>query len=253
MRVVVVGASSGLGRCIGVGLGSAGEDVALLARREELLASAVEEIAQSGTDSKAHAVPCDVTDQTSVDAAIERSAEMLGGIDAVVYCTGAGLLRRLVDVDREDWDQIFATNVIGAHQITRAALPHLTESGGMAAYLTSLSASLTAPWPGLGAYAVSKAALDKLVDAWRAEHPAIGFTRVVVGECAGGDGAGMTQITASWDPDLAGELFGVWAERGLIGDTLMDVEHLVGAVHNMLQCGATATIPTVAITPRRPL
>ena len=66
-------------------------------------------------------------------------------------------------------------------------------------YLSSVSASKTPPWPGLGSYAVSKAALDKLVEAWRAEHPHLGFTRVIVGECAGGEGDSMTGFAADWD------------------------------------------------------
>jgi len=66
-----------------------------------------------------------------------------------------------------------------------------------------VSASLNPPYPGLGAYAVSKAALDKLVEAWRAEHPEVGFTRLVVGDCAGGDGDSRTEFNQSWDPDLA--------------------------------------------------
>ncbi len=83
--------------------------------------------------------------------------------------------------------------------MTSAAIPHLTASGGTAAYLSSVSASLTPPWPGLGAYAVSKAALDKLVEAWRAEHPSVGFTRVVVGDCAGGEGDSQTEFPMQWD------------------------------------------------------
>ena len=66
-----------------------------------------------------------------------------------------------------------------------------------------MSASLTPPWPGLGSYAVSKAALDKLVDAWRGEHPELGFTRLVVGECAGGEGDSMTEFASGWDAELA--------------------------------------------------
>ena len=86
------------------------------------------------------------------------------------------------------WRTLFDTNVIGASLVTAAALPHLAASNGVAAYLSSTSASLTPAFPGLGAYAVSKAALNKLVEAWRGEHPGVGFTQVTVGDCAGGDG-----------------------------------------------------------------
>src|ERR1039458_3549413 len=180
VKTVVVGASSGLGRCIAVGLGKRGARVALLARREGRLAEAAKEV---GAD--ALAITCDVTDDESARTAIAQAADGLGGIDALVYATGIGPLSRLADVDATAWRQILDTNVVGAALVTAAALPYLTASGGTAAYLSSISGSLTPPWPGLGAYAVSKAALDKLVEAWRAEHPTIGFTRLVVGDCAG--------------------------------------------------------------------
>ena len=193
MRVVVVGASSGIGRCIGVGLAQGGAQVALLARRKERLTDAAKD-AGPGT----LAIECDVTDEASCRAAVEEAAAGLGGIDGIVYTPGIGPLVRLVDTDAAQWRQVFDTNVIGASLVTAAALPHLKSSTGTGIYLSSVSASQTPPWPGLGAYAVSKAALDKLVDAWRAEHPDLGFTRLVVGECAGGEGDAMTGFADLW-------------------------------------------------------
>jgi NAD(P)-dependent dehydrogenase (short-subunit alcohol dehydrogenase family) len=113
-----------------------------------------------------------------------------------------------------------------------------------------VSATQTPPWPGLGAYAVSKAALEKLVEAWRIEHPQVGFTRVIVGDCAGGEGDSTTQFTAGWDSDLAAELLPLWLERNYLSGTLLDVEELVHAVHTALHCGADASIPTIAVVPR---
>jgi NAD(P)-dependent dehydrogenase (short-subunit alcohol dehydrogenase family) len=199
------------------------------------------------------AIQCDVTNADSCRKAIDQAAEGLGGIDAVVVSAGMGELRRIEDLDAATWQRVFATNVVGASQITAAALPHLRSSGGMVAYLSSLSASLTAPWPGLASYTVTKAALDKLVEAWRAEHPEIGFTRLIVGECTGGEGDGTSQFTASWDMELAAEMFPVWTERGLLTDKLMEIDHFVSAVDSILRSGSSATIPSVAITPRRPL
>ena len=111
------------------------------------------------------------------------------------------------------WRALFDTNVIGASLVTAAALPHLTASRGVAAYLSSTSASLTPAFPGLGAYAVSKAALNKLVEAWRGEHPDVGFTQVTVGDCAGGDGDSMTGFANGWDMDLFVEMGTVWTAR----------------------------------------
>ena len=93
-----------------------------------------------------------------------------------------------------------------------------------------MSASLTPPWPGLGAYAVSKAALDKLVEAWRAEHPTIGFTRVIVGDCAGGEGDSMTGFANDWDPERAVEFGTKWAERKYLSDSLIEVDELVTVI-----------------------
>lgn len=245
-RIAVVGASSGLGRCLGIGLAQRGAKVALLARRKDLLDAAAEEAGEGTIVAE-----CDVTDEGSVNNAFEQVVQEMGGLDGVVYSTGMGILRRLEDLEPDDWQKVFATNVIGANQVTRAALPHLQKSDGVAIYLSSMSASLTSPWPGLGSYTVTKAALDKLVDAWRNEHPKVGFTRVTVGECGGGEGDATSQFTSGWDKDLAGELFPIWTERGLIDFNLMDVEHLVSTIESVLNLGATASIPMVAVTPRR--
>jgi NAD(P)-dependent dehydrogenase (short-subunit alcohol dehydrogenase family) len=244
--MVVVGASTGLGRCLGLGLARRGEQVALLARRLELVNSAA---AEAGAD--AVAIQCDVTDEVACTAAIEQAAQSLGGVDAVVYCPGVGELRRIEELDAATWQRVFATNVIGASTVAAAALPHLQASGGTMAFLTSISASMTSPWPGLASYTVTKAALDRLIDAWRAEHPEVGFTRVIVGECGEGQGDATSQFTANWDMALAGEMYPTWAARGLLSDKLMDVEHFVDAVHGVLRAGATVSIPTIAVTPRR--
>ncbi len=244
-RTVVVGASSGLGRCIGVGLAQRGARVALLARRKERLEKAAVE-AGDGT----LAIGCDVTDEASCRAAIEEAADGLGGIDAVVYTPGIGQLSRIEDTDFEAWQAVFATNVTGASLVTSAALPHLKASSGVVAYLSSVSASQTPPWPGLGSYAVSKAALDKLVEAWRAEHPDIGFSRVVVGECGGGEGEAMSGFADGWNRELLGDLVGSWVTKGYMTGALMDVEQLVNVIDAITRTDATVCIRSVTVAPR---
>src|SRR5262249_21941538 len=146
----------------------------------------------------------------------------------------------------------FATNVTGAAVVTTAALPHLTATSGTAVYLSSVSASLTPPWPGLGAYAVSKAALDKLVEAWRTEHPTVAFTRCIVGDCIGGEGGAMTGCAPNWNWDLAAELPPIGTARGLIAGCFIDVEHLVDAVDGVLRAGSSPSVPSITIAPRPP-
>ena len=245
MRTVVVGASGGLGRSIAVGLARRGAHVALLARRRERLETAVGEAGPGAV-----AVVCDVTDEGSCRSAIDEAAAQLGGIDALLYAPAIGPLARLVDTDAETWRRILDTNVVGAARITAAAIPHLTASAGTVAFLSSVSASLTPPWPGLGAYIVSKAALDKLVEAWRAEHPGIGFTRLVVGDCAGGEGDSQSAFNVDWDPELTAELAPGWVTRGLISGCLIEIDELISVVDTVLRSGASLAIPSVTVAPR---
>jgi NAD(P)-dependent dehydrogenase (short-subunit alcohol dehydrogenase family) len=243
LRLVVVGASSGLGRCIGIGLAQRGAHTALLARRQERLETAA---AEAGGDTVA--IRCDVTNADSCRSALAEAVEKLGGLDALVYTPAIGPLASLIDTDAETWRRVFDTNVIGAALVTAAAMPHLTESSGTAMYLSSVSASHTPPWPGLGAYAVSKAALDKLVEAWRVEHPTVGFTRLVVGECAGGEGESMTGFSDEWDPELAMELAPRWMVH--MSGALVDVEDLVTIVDSLLRQGGAVSMHSVTVAPR---
>jgi NAD(P)-dependent dehydrogenase (short-subunit alcohol dehydrogenase family) len=245
VRTVIVGASSGLGRCIAIGLAQRGAHVALLARRRERLDAAARE-------GGPHTLPvaCDVTDEESSRAAVDEAASGLGGIDALVYTPAIGPLGRLVEIDAETWRRVFDTNVTGAARITAAAVPHLAATAGTAMFLSSVSASLTPPWPGLGAYIVSKAALDKLVEAWRAEHPGIGFTRLVVGDCMGGEGDSRTEFNKDWNPELAAELVPTWVERGLLSGCFVDVDELVSVVDTVLRGGASFSMPSVTVVPR---
>jgi NAD(P)-dependent dehydrogenase (short-subunit alcohol dehydrogenase family) len=228
-----------------VGLTQRGARTALLARRLERLEAAAKEAGPGST-----ALACDVTSSDSCQTAIAAAAAQLGGIDALVYTPAVGPLSSLVDTDAETWRRVFDTNVIGAALVTAAALPHLAESNGVAVYLSSVSASLTPPWPGLGAYAVSKAALDKLVEAWRAEHPRIGFTRLVVGDCAGGEGDSMTGFANDWDPDRFMQFHSHWAERKYLSDSLIEVDELVTVVDSLIRHGGSLSVPSVTVAPR---
>ncbi|MBL7499172.1 SDR family NAD(P)-dependent oxidoreductase [Frankia sp. CNm7] len=245
MRAVVVGASSGLGRYIGIELARRGARTALLARRHDRLTAAAEE-AGPGT----LAIPCDVTQQHSCVKAVEDAAQGLGGIDALVYATGVGPLAPIEDLCAQTWRQTFDTNVIGASLVTAAALPYLKESSGNAVYLSSISASETPPWPGLGAYAVSKAALDKLTEAWRGEHPTVGFTRIAMGVCQGGDAGAHTSFTDGWDMELAARLYPIWADRNLFRGDFVAVDDLVRVVHSVLESGGATCFPSVVVTAR---
>jgi NAD(P)-dependent dehydrogenase (short-subunit alcohol dehydrogenase family) len=142
-------------RCIGMGLAARGARVAFLARRRERLENAAREAGHG-----AMAAVCDVTDADSCHRAVTQVVDEFDGLDALVFTTGMGTLAALEDITAQQWAQLFAINVTGASLVTAAAAKHLAASAGTAVYLSSLSASYTTPWPLLGAYAVSKAALD---------------------------------------------------------------------------------------------
>lgn len=240
-RVAVVGASSGLGRSIALGLSARGDHVALLARRRDRLDRAVDQ-----ASGHAIAIECDVTDEVHCAAAIAAAATELGGLDALVYSSGVIAIEPLAATSAATWTRLFATNVVGAATATRAALPHLRATHGRAIYLSSVSAQ-SGVWPLLGAYTATKAALDKMIDTWRDEHPELGFTRLIVGDSAGGPGESATQLGADASVDLLLTGLDTWQRRGLRSHGLVDPDDLVSAVAYVL--GSTASIPVIAVTP----
>jgi hypothetical protein len=106
----------------------------------------------------------------------------------------------------------------------------------------------TPPRPSFAAYVVSKAALDKLIECWRVEHLSVGFTRVVMGDCVGGEGESMVELGAGWDPEQMAEVMSVWVKHGCVTGNLVDVRDLVDAVLTVLRSGAS--VPSITIAPR---
>ena len=201
-RVLVVGASSGIGRATALELARRGARVALAARRLDRLEEAARE-------AKGVALACDVRDPAACESAVAGAVQSLGGLDALLYCAGVGRPAPIADIEPALWHEILETNFIGAAFITRAALPHLTRTRGRALYLSSISARETPPRPGMAPYVTSKAALEKLVEAWQVEHPELTFTRITVGDTP-------TEFAARWDPDSAARYIQQWAEQGYL-------------------------------------
>src|ERR1700712_4218214 len=188
-RILVVGASSGIGRAVGITAAKSGARVAFAGRRRELLDEAVLEAGDGSL-----AVRCDVTDEAEVEQAVAETAEAFGGLDSVIYSTAIDPLIRIADVDAAAWTRLLATNIVGASLITRAALPHLRAVKGRVMYISATSVGR--PLPGMGAYATSKAALEELARAWRSEYRDVAFGVVAVGMTLG------TGVSDSWDHAL---------------------------------------------------
>lgn len=202
-RVLVVGASSGIGRATALAGVAAGAAVAVAARRAALLDELVTEAAAAG--GAAVALACDVREPEQVAAMVASAVEALGGLDGVVYAAGINRLALLCDTDAAIWRDLFDTNVIGAALVARAALPELRARRGRIALLSS--DSVAHPFPALGAYAASKAALEVTAASLRQEEPDIDVGCIVVGPT-------LTGMASDWDPDLSRRMFDRWVQEG---------------------------------------
>jgi NAD(P)-dependent dehydrogenase (short-subunit alcohol dehydrogenase family) len=202
-RVLVVGASAGIGRAVAVAAAEAGARVAAAARRTDLLEALASEL-EEGV-----AVPLDVQDPDSCRAGIGKAVRELGSLDAVVYVVGTSVLSPVSEVAADTWARIFATNVTGASLVMAEVLPHLAASRGRAIFISSISADDFPPRRGLGPYMVSKAALNKLVEVWQSEHHEVSFTRLSVGDTLG------TEFAEGWDLG-DGAIVREWTDQGLM-------------------------------------
>jgi NAD(P)-dependent dehydrogenase (short-subunit alcohol dehydrogenase family) len=224
-RVVVVGASAGIGRAMAAAAVQRGADVVFSARRADALAEAV---AAAGGG---HAVAADVRVEGDCDRLVAEAVAALGGpIDLLSYATGMAPLRMLVDTTLDDWKAVFETNVVGASLVVRAALPHLTPDA-IVSFLSS--ESVGRPRHGLGAYGASKIALEELLRAWRNEHPERRFGCVTVGATLG------TDFGNAFDPEMLGQMLNEWMRHGEMRAGHMDVNEL-GAVIVDAQAAALA-------------
>jgi NAD(P)-dependent dehydrogenase (short-subunit alcohol dehydrogenase family) len=201
LRMLVVGASSGIGRATAEVAAAEGARVAAAARRVDVL----EELVATLPD--AVALRCDARDPSSCTAAVADAVDAFGGLDAVAYVAGATPIGLLSEPEADQWASAFETNVFGAVAVARAALPHLRASDGRVVFISSTAAER--PWPGMVAYAASKAALDAFIAGWNAENPEVGATRLVCGPT-------MTSMSLDWDLELAGRLRPRWVDGGYL-------------------------------------
>jgi NAD(P)-dependent dehydrogenase (short-subunit alcohol dehydrogenase family) len=182
-RLLVVGASVSIGETVALEAAKAGARVAVAARRKDRLDSLVERLGRGSA-----AIAVDVSDAQACEDMVSEAVVALGGLDWVVYTPALFMLRALDEVTADEWRRVFDIGVIGAALVTRAALPHLAPGVGRVAWFTSDSAASNPHWAGLASYAVSKVALEKLMECWRFERPDVCFTMVSVGSAEGSDG-----------------------------------------------------------------
>ncbi len=158
-RIVITGASSGIGRATALKVAAAGGIPLLVARRQPELEEVRAEIVAAG--GQASVYPCDLTDDDSVHKTVEAMLADHGRIDMLVNNAGRSIRRSLrLSYDRvHDFERAMAINYFGAVRMILALLPHMTERKfGHIVNVSSIGVQGIAPR--FSAYVASKAALD---------------------------------------------------------------------------------------------
>ncbi|GAA1028691.1 SDR family oxidoreductase [Amycolatopsis albidoflavus] len=158
-RVIITGASSGIGRATALKVAAAGGVPLLVARRQHELEEVRDEIIAAGGTASVY--PADLTDEDSVRKAVDAMLSEHGRIDMLVNNAGRSIRRSIkLSYDRmHDYERAMAINYFGAVRLILAVLPHMSERKfGHIVNVSSIGVQGIAPR--FSAYAASKAALD---------------------------------------------------------------------------------------------
>ncbi|WP_101947811.1 SDR family oxidoreductase [Mycobacterium sp. 3519A] len=229
-RIVVVGASAGIGRAFAVRAGKEGARLVLAARRGDRLADVIAE-AGGGT-----AVVGDIRDAADRGRIADVARESLTQIDMLFISAGYAPLAMMADTTEQHLLDVLQINVIGVHQTIRACLPVLTPSAIVAVLSSD---SVHCPHLALGAYSSSKAALERSLVSWRLEQPGYRFSCVEVGATV------PTDFTSAFDPELLGSASAEWISRGLVPGTQMTPEGVADVLAGIF--AAAADTPGVGL------
>jgi len=157
-NLLITGATSGIGRATALRFAQAGANIAAVGRDETEL----KHLEQALLDLKVHCVmiSADLARGGSVDLALTRTIEVLGGIDILVNAAGHILNGTIQTTTTEAWDAMLDINLRSVFLLMQKALPSLIERRGNIVNVSSVT-GLRA-FPGVLAYCVSKAGLDQL-------------------------------------------------------------------------------------------
>jgi NAD(P)-dependent dehydrogenase (short-subunit alcohol dehydrogenase family) len=164
--VVLMGASSGIGRESALRFAGEGARVVVSARGEKGLASLLEEI--RGEGGEAIAVPADTSEFEQVKAVADRAVEEYGRLDTWVHLAAVGLFATFEQTTPEEFARVIDVNLMGQVYGAMAALPHLKREGrGALIHISSVEAKRSFPFH--GAYGASKHGIDGFLEALRVE------------------------------------------------------------------------------------
>src|SRR5215467_13522746 len=141
--VIVVGASSGIGRETAVHFAREGAKVVASARREDRLKELEKQLAEEGREILIQSA--DATEVSAMDRLARRTIATYGRIDTLVYATGTNIPDRAITrLTIETWDMMIDVNLNGAFYATHAVLPHMRHRGGGSIFYVSSRSAITA-------------------------------------------------------------------------------------------------------------
>lgn len=176
--VLVVGASSGIGRAVAHMFASEGARVMAAARRENRLIELRDELQNAGHSIEIHA--CDAAKVADMDQLAGQTREKLGRIDFLIYASGTNVPNRsMARMDAGTWDRVLNVNLNGAYYATQAVLPGMRDArSGYLIYVSSISALV--PDLSGAAYQAAKRGMLGMVDAIRVEEKENGIRTCVI-------------------------------------------------------------------------
>jgi NADP-dependent 3-hydroxy acid dehydrogenase YdfG len=176
-RVLVTGASSGIGAATCRAIVDRGGAVAMLARRRHRL----EELSSDLGDG-AVPISCDITDLDALETSVAEAAARLGGLDAVVAVAGRMMAGGIATGTPARWRELIDVNLVGPLATIRHAIHRFSGAGRRDVVIVGSTGALT-PMPGVGIYAASKRGLEAAFDSLRLElaHSGVNVSLVMPG------------------------------------------------------------------------
>lgn len=169
----ITGASRGFGLRIAKLALEQGDNVVATARRAEAVIEAL------GNRERLLALPLDVTDEAQAQAAAAAAVEAFDGIDVLLNNAGFGLLGAVEEASAADVERVYATNVFGLLNVTRAVLPTMrAQRSGRILNISSIGGYRAGP--GFGVYSSTKFAVEGLSESLHAELAPLGVHVTVV-------------------------------------------------------------------------
>ncbi len=170
---LVTGATGGIGADLAAALGEAGARVGVAGRQGDRTDAVVERI--RGAGGQAAPIDLDLTDRTSIDAAVNQLVATFGRIDILVNNAGLGTNHDAIDATEAEWDELFAVNVRGLFFACQSAARHMLPQGSGRIINMASQAGLV----GIrrhAAYSASKSAVIGLTRVLALEWSAQGIT-----------------------------------------------------------------------------